>query len=822
MKYAGKPRQTMSQTKKNLLYMILPVLILSPAFSTNMAAQVRGASVTVSGHITDKASGETLIGAGAMASIGSEKAGAATNTYGFYTLTLPARGKATIRYSYIGYEETVMVLDLRRDTTVNIALTANSRIDESLVTARRESGIMATKMSAIEIPMTMIKNTPTLFGEADVLKTIQLMPGVQSGAEGFSGIYVRGGGPDENLLLLDGISLYNAEHMLGLFSIFQPEAVKKVTLYKGSFPARYGGRTSSIIDVRTNDGNLEELHGTVGIGIISDKLHLEGPVKKGKTAFSISGRGMHTFLYEGIFRAMKVPANYYFYDLNAKLTHRFSDRDKVFLNVYNGRDIFYYKDTYDIGTGNHSQSTFSTDDKTRINWGNTLSALRWNHVFGGKLFSNTTLAFTDYSMVMGYKTVETNNNSEKPTKYHYKFDYKSGLQDITGKIDFDYTPVQGHDVKFGGEYVHHTYIPETFTTIEHEKTGGKVTVDTTYTNKADKNKTGNELSAYIEDDFTIRNMLTLNPGLHMSVFLTGGKTYWAPEPRMSAKLDFGKGFSFKAAYSRMSQYVHLLSSAQITLPLDLWVPITKNIKPVTTDQYSSGLYFDGLKGWEFSLEAYWKDMRNVLEYKEGVSFLANSSSWEENVVMGNGRACGVELLVQKTMGKTTGWLGYTLSKSERIFPDGSVNKGEWFPYRYDRRHNVSLVVNQQIGKNVDLSATWQFATGGTTTIPEREIVVEQPDGTFVQVDYTPYRNNYRLPPSHRLNLGINWHKQKPRGESIWNFGVYNAYNRMNPNFVFYQSDNVMSAGTALYIRKEKLKSLTVLPIIPSIGYTRKF
>lgn len=635
-----------------LAAIVLSALMLTSVFTYEMSAQNQRIKVTVSGHITDKASGETLIGAGVL----TEGAGAATNNYGFYTLTIPQGKHLTLRYSYVGYDDATVTLDLLRDTTINVALKANTEIKEAVVSAQRESGIMATKMSAIEIPMNMIKNTPVLFGEADVLKTIQLMPGVQSGAEGFSGIYVRGGGPDENLLLLDGISLYNAEHMLGLFSIFQPEAVKKVTLYKGSFPARYGGRTSSIIDVRTNDGNLHETHGTVGVGVLCDKFHLEGPIAKGRTAYSISARGMHTFLFDGILRAAKVPANYYFFDMNGKLTHRFSDRDRLFLNAYYGRDIFHFmdEDEYEITGGSNEYRKY--DDKTHIRWGNLLTSARWNHVFNGRLFSNATVAFTDYRMRMGYTTSEKSQDTEY--FYKYKFDYGSGIRDLTAKIDFDYTPAPRHIIKFGGEYVNHAYIPETYTTVEKENDKGQMVTDTTYTNKKEKNRLGHEMSFYIEDDFTVGGWLTLNPGVHLAMFLTSGRTYWSPEPRMSAKVDFGKrcqrqGCIFKDGAVRP----HLLSSAQITLPIDLWVPITRNIKPVTADQYSLGLYYNGLPGWEFSVEGYWKDMHNVLEYKDGVSFMASSQSWEDNVVMGDGRAYGVEVFIQKTIGKTTGVAG---------------------------------------------------------------------------------------------------------------------------------------------------------------------
>lgn len=797
----------MENFKRSVL--LLPLLLLGciAAFAQN-----RPARCTVSGHITDAATGETLIGAGAVA----DGTGTVSNDYGFYTLTL-GRGPVQIHYSYVGYATQTVTFDLVRDTTLDIALRPDLRIEEAVVSARRESGIAATKMSAVEIPMAAIRNTPVLLGEADVLKTIQLMPGVQGGNEGFSGVYVRGGGPDENLLLLDGISLYNAEHMLGLFSVFQPEAVKKVTLFKGSFPARYGGRTSSIIDVRTNDGNMQETHGSVGVGVISDKFHLEGPLRKGTTAYSVSVRGMHTFLFDRLIASLGSPANYYFYDASAKVTHRLGDRDKLFLNLYNGRDILYVnaEDEYAVGDGPEYE------EKTRIRWGNTLAALRWNHVYGGKLFSNTTLAWTRYKMYAGYKSTETDGRHVPPEVSRYQFDYTSGLQDVTAKIDFDYTPTPRHAVKFGGEYVHHTYVPETYSAWESESEAGRIVLDSTL-RSTNTNRYGHELSLFAEDDFTLGGRLTLNPGVHLSVFVTNGKPYVTPEPRLSVKYDFGGGVAVKAAWSRMSQYVHLLSSSRITLPIDLWVPITEKIPPVRSDQVSAGLYFDGLRGWEFSLEGYYKTMRNILEYKDGVSFIANSRSWEENVECGEGRAYGLELFIQKTMGRTTGWLGYTLARSDRRFPDGSINNGRWFPYRYDRRHNISLVVNQQIGRRMDLGATWTFATGGTTTLPERQVAFLLPDGRFEQVDYCPSRNNYRLPPSHLLNLSLNVHRKGRRGEGIWSFGVYNAYARLNPNFVFESDRYYVEPGTNIYRKEEKLKSVTLLPFVPSIGYTFNF
>lgn len=788
---------------------------------------------TVSGYITDSRTGETLIGAGFV----EGPLGAVTNSYGFYTLTLP-KGRHVFTCSYVGFSEQTVEINLLRDTTVNVALVPDNTLKAATVAATsRDAGITSTKMSAIELPMQVIRHTPVLFGEHDVLKTVQLMPGVQGGTEGFSGIYVRGGGPEENLLLLDGIPLYNAEHLLGILSVFQPEAVKKVTLFKGSFPARYGGRVSSIIDVRTNDGNLKEFHGTAGIGALTDKLHLEGPIIKDKLAFSISGRALHTFLYTPlIHRVAGTPVNYYFYDLNGKLTWRISDRDRIYANFYNGRDIFYYKDSdsgeFEVSTDEYGYHIRSTDAaKIDIRWGNTLGGLRWNHVFSSRLFSNTTLAYTRYRMHVGLDITEEEKRKDNDSgtvtdmRNTFQFGYESGMRDLTAKIDFDYTPSPDHLVKFGAEYVNHTFIPETVGGYMSEFSTGEFSVsqDTTFKASVSPVLRGHELNVYGEDDFTLWDRLTLNPGLHLAFFHTLGTPYLSFEPRMSVKYAFSQDLSAKAAYSRMAQYVHLLSPSAITLPTDLWVPITDKIKPVTSDQTSLGVYYTGFKGWELSLEGYVKWMHNILEYRDGTSFFGNSSNWQNNVEMGEGLARGVELYVEKKDGSTTGWLGYTLAWSDRRFPDGSINGGEWFPYRYDRRHNISLVVNHDFGHGLNLSGTWTFSTGNTMTLPERKTMVLLPDGDYVAYTYVSGRNNYRLPPSHRLNIGFSWTRHKKRGgTAVWDLSVYNVYNQMNPNFVFantyaeYDSEgNVVDSG----IRLEKL---TILPIVPSIGWTRNF
>ena len=798
--------------------------MLALFISVSAAAQKK---VTISGHITDIASGETLIGAGILEK--ESGLGAVTNNFGYYTLTIPA-GEYDFHFSYVGYSEKVMRIDMRRDTVVNVALTAGETLSSSHIVARKDAGIQSTYLGAIDIPAAQIKNTPVLFGEADVLKVLQMMPGVQGGNEGFSGIYVRGGGPDENLIMLDGVPIYNVDHMLGIFSVFQPEAVKKVTLYKGSFPARYGGRISSIVDIRTNDGNMKENHGTVSIGLISDKLHLEGPIIKDKLAYSVSARGMHTALYAPVIKMVlkDAYANYFFYDLNGKVTWRLSDRDRFYFGAYHGRDRFVY-DEKNEGEGTETFGAQTTHHKYKdrtdvgVHWGNTVGSARWNHVFNSKLFANTTLSYNRYRMVMGAGSTETDIVDGVTTTSRYHLDYHSGIRDFGIRTDFDYTPSPKHLVKFGSEYLWHTFIPERMSAVDREVNGAEIQVDTTIHFADPKKKyLGHELSFYAEDDFSVGEHLTVNPGVHLSMFNTEGRTYWSLQPRVSAKFSTGTGYSFKAGYARMAQYVHLLSSAQISLPVDLWVPITKDIRPVTSDQFSVGAYYDGIKGWEFSVEAYLKNMRNILEYKDGTLMLGTSEGWEKRVEMGEGTAKGIEFLVQKTAGKTTGWLAYTLAKTDRIFPDGSINNGERFPYKYDRRHCIDLSVDHRFNKKWGINATWSFATGGTTTVPVRQVAVLSPYGYVTDAQYVDHRNNFRIPPSHRLNIGCNLHKERRRGESIWNLSVYNAYNRMNPNFVFMDygpdyDNNGNYTGTSL-----KMKKITILPLLPSVSWTRNF
>ena len=779
-------------------------------------------SITISGHITDSETGETLIGAGLLTENANVRTGAVTNVFGYYTLTIP-RGSYDLQYSYLGYESVTMSLNIQRDTVINVVMKPSALLEEAVVVATRESGINSTYLGAVEVPIAQVRNTPVLFGEADVLKAIQMMPGVQGGNEGFTGLYVRGGGPDENLILLDGVPIYNVDHMMGILSVFQTEAVKKVTLYKGSFPARYSGRVSSVVDIRTNDGNMKETHGSIGIGALTDKAHIEGPIIKDKLSYSVSARGLHSLFYDPLIRLYLhsqgsdlKSINYYFYDLNGKVTWRLSDKDRFIFGAYSGRDKIglKYKEEDD--------ESYSRTD-LGIGWGNDVASVRWNHIFNSRLFSNTTVAFNQYRMLMH------TGMRQKSDDYAYRFDmdYNSGIRDWSARIDFDYVPDPRHLIKFGTEYIYHTFSPQILSAVTLETNEGEQDKQSLqYGNP--QGYFGHDLSAWIEDDISLGDHFTVNPGLNMSFFYTDSKPYFNLQPRLSAKYALDSGFSFKGGYARMAQYVHLLSSSSVSLPVDLWVPITKDIKPVTSDQFSLGAYYDGLPGWEFSIETYYKAIHNLLEYKEGTMTFGSSTGWEDKVEMGNGRSMGVEFLIQKTAGKFTGWLAYTLAKSDRIFPDGSINLGERFPYKYDRRHDININLTYKLNRRVDFNAAWSFATGGTTTVPVRKTVVQTPDGNIVEADYVSHRNNFRLPPSHRLNIGMNVRTKK--GHGLWNFGVYNVYNYMNPNIVLvnFQSvptgqvtdDNNITYTT--YEKKLVMNKVTILPILPSISYTYEF
>uniref|UniRef100_UPI003217F62C TonB-dependent receptor n=1 Tax=uncultured Draconibacterium sp. TaxID=1573823 RepID=UPI003217F62C len=778
--------------------------------------------VTISGYISDVATGEMLINANVYEP--NQLTGNISNVFGFYSITLP-KGDVTLQYSFVGYQKASRQINLVKDTTINISLKQLGELDEITISANK-SKVERSQMSMVEIQSTQLKKLPVLLGEPDVLKVIQLLPGVQSGTEGTSGIYVRGGGPDQNLFLLDGVPVYNASHLFGFFSVFNPSAVKTVKLYKGGFPARFGGRLSSVVDIRMKDGNFKELKGEFSIGLISSRFSLEGPIIKDKTSFIVSGRRTYidVLAQPAIAIANKqddegnVNAGYYFYDLNAKVNHKFSEKSRLYLSTYMGRDKAYSKEDY-YYVNDHTR--FDEKYDMGIGWGNITSALRWNYIYNPKLFSNATLTYSRYNFDVKevYKDVNTRDNSYTEDF----FQYLSGIDDVTAKLDFDYYPGGGHSVKFGVSNIWHRFKPG----VNHERNKSDQEnmmqdVDTTYGNN---NISGTEFSLFIEDNYKISKKLQANLGLHFSLFNVQNTTYKSLQPRASLRYMVNDNFSVKASYAKMSQYIHLLSSSTISLPTDLWLPATKAVKPQNSHQIALGSSIKLGKGYDFTVEGYYKSMENLIEYKEGASFTGISSNWESKIETGKGWSYGVEFLLEKTLGKTTGWMGYTLSWADRQFEN--LNFGKKFPAKYDRRHDISLALTHKFSDKFDMGLTWVYGTGNSTTLGVQQFQSELPQNNYSQTPITYYegRNGYRIPSYHRMDISMNFHKQKKNGIRTWSIGLYNAYSRQNPFYLYWGHENFSGynqQGHYYEDSKPALKQVSLFPVIPSVSYTFKF
>ena len=775
---------------------------------------------TLSGFIYDKSSGEPLLGANIYDAVTYE--GTTSNNYGFYSLTL-SPGSKTIIYSFVGYRQEKLNINLTKDTLVNIELSPSIELDEVEIkaTAIRQK-LESSQMSVNELPMKDIKKIPVFFGESDIIKTIQLLPGVQSGNDGTSGLYVRGGGPEENLILLDGVPVYNVNHLFGFFSVFNTDALNSVTLVKGGFPARYGGRLSSVLDIRMKEGNMKEYHGNISAGLISAKAMVEGPIIKDKSSFIFTIRRTYFDLLSMPVQEYynnrddsneKTYGGYHFYDLNGKINYKISEKDRIYLSAYMGNDKAYGKTDYDDNT------FYSSKDKFKLMWGNITSALRWNHLFNEKLFANTRLSYSRYGFDVGeeYESKDTNYYE------HYKFDYNSGIDDLALSTDFDYVPVSSHYIRFGASYIYHTFRPGVNVYSYKEKNSGVTsTVDTTYGNS---NINASEVDAYAEDDFSLGQLLKINAGLHFSAFAVKGKFYTSLQPRLSLRLKASSLLSFKASYASMQQYVHLLTNSSIGLPTDLWLPVTDTIKPMRSKQVALGGMYNFNNVLEVSLEGYYKWMNNLIEYKPGASYMVNNQSWQRMVTTGKGWSYGLELLIKKDIGKVTGWIGYTLSWSWRQFDYVSPEK---YPYRYDRRNDISVVVTYKINDRIDLGATWVYGTGYPVTLPFDKYL-ELADykmylkywGMLPYINNVEKRNNYRMADYHRLDLGVNFHKKKKHGERIWSFGIYNAYFRQNPFFLYidYDYDHNYDATTP---PKKVLKQVSLFRGIPYFSYSFKW
>ena len=775
---------------------------------------------TVSGYIYDQTSKETLIGA-TILELKSGK-GAITNEYGFYSLTL-SEDDVELRTGYVGYKPVTNSFRLDRDTVINIGVPVIEALTEVTIIGNREVlGVKGSQMSAVDIPIEQIKAVPAMFGETDVLKALQLLPGVMAGTEATAGLYVRGGNPDENLLLLDGVPVYNVNHMFGMFSVFNPDAIKNVTMYKGSFPAHYYGRLSSVVDIRMKDGDMENYHGNVSIGLVSSKLNIEGPIIKGKTSFNFSARRTYSdiLLNSALWLNQKLDyANtedmsmgYYFYDLNLKVNHKFNDNDRLYLSWYSGDDDIFFK-------YRGSEGTVKNNTKLDWRWGNTVAAIRWNHVIGQKLFMDLSANYTRYRHKMGIGIDEENKSSQ--SKNHIGVQMKSGIYDASFHSDFHWSPTYRQDIRFGGSYTHHRFNPDV-TEIE-------IRMDSTDINPSfgSDNIIAHEYQLYIEDDIEITDVIKANIGAGYAAFDVNGRFYNSIEPRLSTRFLITDNLSFKAGYAYMTQYVHLLSNNMINLPTDLWVPVTDKITPEHSHQWAAGAAYsvEGLA--DFTFEGYYKLMDNLLEYKEGSSYMAGDTDWQEKVAIGKGWSYGFELMAQRSIGKLNGWISYTWSRSQRKFDrQGMVlNAGRTFDAKYDRRHKVDITCNYKFSDRFDMSATWLFETGNCGTIYTQyynaEPLIAEAGSSTTTLGYYDNRNNFRLNPTHRLDLGFNWHKKiNDRLKRTLNLSIYNAYNNQNPFLVYIYTNSYYDGNE--YREERKLRQLTLFPILPSISYTLSF
>ncbi len=756
---------------------------------------------TISGYIFEKGSKENL--PGVMVYVPKLNVGTTSNNYGFYSITLPIDSVEVI-FSFVGFKAKRQKFYLDKNISFNVEMGAEE-LTEVTITAEQSGKISEeTQMSTIEIPIEQIKQIPALMGEKDVFKVIQLMPGVQKGSEGNSGIYVRGGGPDQNLIILDEAPVYNANHLFGFFSVFNGDALKSVELIKGGFPSRYGGRLSSVIDLQMKDGNKEIIQGEAGIGIISSRFTLEGPIIKNKCSFLVSAR--RTYIDALIYPLL--PQNrkfgYYFYDMNAKVNYILNDKDRLFLSGYFGKDKFYLK-----------EKSIDSEVKGGLDWGNATSTLRWNHLFSNRLFSNLSLIFTKYQFRIKMQ--------EKYGSDYYNLKYISNIRDFGAKYNFDFMPHPNHYIKFGVNSTWHHFVPQAVVTRSSDPSDE-------LNNKSTKIDTY-EGAIFMEDDWKITSKLKMNVGLRLSAFSSYGNYFINPEPRASLRYLLGNDYSLKGSYSLMNQYLHLLSNTGIGLPTDLWVPATNNIKPQQSQQVALGFAKDiDDKNLTITLEGYYKLMENVLNYKEGASFLdiddnsdvATENDWQNKVVTGSGLSYGVEFLIQKKVGKFTGWIGYTLSWTFLQFD--SLNFGESYPARFDRRHDISLVGIYKINEHITLSSTWVYGTGNAIILPISSYAVEQhsiagPQQTeagfvFISVNEYGKKNSFRMSPFHRLDFGIQFHKKLKRCIRTFEFSVYNVYCRQNPYFYYTEFDQVSN--------KNKLMQLSLFSIMPSVSWSYKF
>ena len=771
-----------------IFFLLFTAIAVQPIFADNEINKL----VTISGFVKDAETGEALIGA-TIYPQENPSGGVSTNAYGYFSLSVLA-GKRTLIFQYMGYAKKVLTVDLTDNYTVKVELTEQAiSLKETVISAERNNKNVTSNETVKKLNIKETQAIPVIFGEKDILKTIQLFPGIKSAGEGNSGFYVRGGGADQNLILLDEAPIYNASHLLGFFSVFNSDAIKDVSVYSGGFPAEYGGRLSSVIDVKMNEGNDKSYHISGGIGLIASRLAIEGPIVKNKGSFMISARRTYADQFLKLSRDSILNRNsLYFYDINMKANYQLGSKDRVYLSFYLGKDVLGF---------NHAFG---------IDWGNTTATMRWNHILNEKMFSNTSLIFSKY----GYNT-RVNSGIRS-------FRVLSDIQDFNLKEDVNYYLNPNNNIKFGMNTIYHSFVP------------GKVDADSLFHIQTIDKKYALESALYVSNERTFSQHFKVTYGLRYSLFSSIGpgtvfkydpvtdiidstvynkgkiySTYGGLEPRIMLNYIVNDSNSVKASYTRTRQYLHLLSNSTSSTPMDLWVPSSVNIRPEIADQFSVG-YFKNLKDnmFEASVEVYYKLMQNQIEYKNGANLILNKRV-ETQLVFGKGRSYGFELLVRKKTGKLTGWIGYTLARSERQFAD--INNGNTFLAKQDRPNEISVVAVYKLNDKLTLSGTWVFYNGNAVTFPSGRYYV---DGNIVP--YYTDRNSYRMPNYHRLDLGLTWDRKKSeKFESSWNFSIYNVYARDNAYAINFQQD-------PLDPTKMQAVQYSLFRFIPSITYNFKF
>lgn len=766
------------------------LLFITILFSAPLLAQE---NFTVSGTVKLKSTGETVIGA----TIRSGKTGTVSNEYGFYSLTLP-KGKNTLEVSSIGQEAKKVDVNLEKNIILNVSLEdASQNMGEVTIKATASGrSISGTQMGVERLSTAEIKNIPVLMGERDLMKAVQLLPGIKSAGDGNSGFFVRGGATDQNLILLDEAPVYNASHLLGFFSTFNSDAIKDMTLYKGGMPAQYGGRLSSVLDIKMNDGNNQDYSVSGGIGLISAKLNVEGPIVKDKSSFLISGRRTYADVFLKLSPDSTINQNrLYFYDLNAKLNYTLGEKDRLYLSGYFGQD--------QLGVG----------EAFGLSWGNATGTARWNHIFNSKMFSNTSLIFSNYNYKIKLRAGAND------------FQIFSQIRDWNLKQEFQWYANSRNSVRFGLNSIFHTLRP------------GEITSSATSSvnSSALQQRYSLENSIFGTNTWKASEKFSLTYGVRLTAFSILGKgdffdmneegtitdtfnykageivkTYVNPEPRLAASYEFNESASVKASYVRNVQNMHLISNSTSNNPTDKWIASTNIIKPEIADQYSIGYYKNLIDNkYELTLETYYKDMQNQIDYRNGADIFINSDAIESQLLFGKGRAYGLEMQFKKKVGKWTGWVSYTLSKTERKI-DG-ISNNEWYNARQDRTHDVSVVSTYQLNKKWTLSGNWVYYTGNAITFPAGKYTVNNQ-----VVFYYTERNGYRMPAYHRLDLGATCVlKQTKKTLSELSFSVYNAYGRENAYTIeFRQSQSDPTRTEAV--------QTALFKFIPSVSYNFKF